>query len=103
MFGRKKIDVTMVTPEEGEEMFAFSIPYTKKKQTLKDISLILSEVEGFRAFHFVEQKGILLFFDTLNHAKIGRNILSAECVPVSDKIVLFAVENGVPTGKGAAD
>lgn len=88
----------------GDEIYSVAIgamPLAPWK--MKRVVDFLSDLEGMVAVH-PEGDRNLLFFDTLNHAKAGRNLIEAEGNKCGTNICLFRIgADGVPEFVEGAD
>ena len=93
-----KIKKPMKTLEPGTELFSVAtgrIDIMRKES--RAASRFISKQEGFMAV-FPDPGHTLWFFDTLNHAKMARNLIRAEGAQTGDNICRFIVgEDGIPT------
>ena len=92
----KKPEYTIL--ETGRKIYSVTIGNLplRKKKALK-IAEFVKSLDGFVGVCPYYPYGTLVFFDTLNDAKIGKNTLNAELHPVGKNIMRFIIaKDGVP-------
>lgn len=63
----------------------------------RDAATFIGAMDGLVGVHVVEDGRMLWFFDSLNHAKVARNLARAEGIECGSVIGRFTIaEDGVP-------
>lgn len=96
----KRTKNTTATIKPGMNLYSIATGRIdpRRKDSRDAVDLIASQ-PGFLAIH-PSEKGTLWFFDSLNNAKLARNVLKSEGAEVGNNICRFEVdENGIPDCK----
>ena len=88
----------MANLETGRELYAVivgNLPFRKK--VVKRFANFIKRLDGAVAVTSCYPNGTIVYFDTLNDAKRGKNELKCVLHPVGDEIIKFVIaEDGVP-------
>ena len=84
--------------ETGRELYAVivgNLPFRRK--VIRRFTNFIKRLDGAVAMTSCYPNGTLVYFDTLNDAKVGKNELKCALHPVDDRIFKFVIgKDGVP-------